>query len=127
MSRWVTVLGVGVVALAGCGGGHATAYTGASGLHGVVMRGPTQPVCRRGVPCSEPAAGTTLRFVHNGHLAASAHAGKNGAYSIRLAPGIYTVVSAPQSNIGTGVRPGRVRVVSGAPRRLDFFIDTGIR
>jgi len=127
MSRWVTLLGVGVAALAGCVGGHATTYTGASGLHGVVTRGPTQPVCRQGVPCSEPAAGATLRFVHNGRLTARAHVGKNGTYSVRLAPGAYRVVSAPQSNIGTGVRPHRVRVVSGEPRRLDFFIDTGIR
>ena len=133
MSRCLTVLGMGVLALAaagmvaGCANSRSILFSGVSGLHGVVMRGPTQPVCVQGVPCSEPAAGVTLRFVGHHHVAARARVRKNGTYSVRLAPGIYTVLSAPRSSIGTGVRPHRVRVSIGPPRQLDFFIDTGIR
>ncbi|MEN3342790.1 MAG: hypothetical protein V7644_2194, partial [Actinomycetota bacterium] len=41
-----------------------------SGLHGVVTRGPTQPVCQVGVPCSKPAVGAVLVFSRNGTVAA---------------------------------------------------------
>ena len=133
MRRCVTLIGVGVLALAAAGmvagraSGRSISFSGVSGLHGVVMRGPTQPVCVRGVPCSEPAAGVTLRFVRHHRVAARARVRKNGTYSVRLAPGIYAVVSAPRSTIGLGVRPQRVRVFVGPPRQLNFFIDTGIR
>ena len=98
-----------------------------SGLHGTVMRGPTTPVCRIGVPCSAPAAGVTLRFVRHHHVAARARVRKNGTYSVRLVPGIYTVVFAPYSRIGRGITPARVHVLPGPARELDFWIDTGIR
>jgi hypothetical protein len=127
----MTLLGMGALAIAAAGivgaSSRSILYRGDSGLHGVVMRGPTQPVCVQGVPCSEPAAGVTLRFVRHHHVAARARVRKNGTYSVRLAPGIYTVLSAPRSSIGTGVRPHRVRVFIGPSRQLDFFIDTGIR
>jgi hypothetical protein len=133
MSRCVTLLGAGVLAIAaaaivaGCASSRSISYSGVSGLHGVVMRGPTEPVCVQGAPCSKPAAGVTLRFVRHHHVAARARVRESGSYSVRLAPGIYTVLSAPRSSIGTGVRPHRVRVFIGPPRQLDFFIDTGIR
>jgi hypothetical protein len=98
-----------------------------SGLHGTVMRGPTTPVCRVGVPCSAPAAGVRLRFVRHHHVAARARVRKNGTYSVRLAPGIYTVFFTPSARIGRGISPYRVRVLPGPPRELDFWIDTGIR
>ena len=41
-----------------------------SGLHGVVTRGPTRPVCEIGVPCSQPAVGAVLVFSRNGTVAA---------------------------------------------------------
>jgi hypothetical protein len=97
-----------------------------SGLHGTVLRGPTTPVCRVGVPCSAPAAGTKLRFVQHGHVVARVRVHRNGRYSVRLAPGLYTVRFTPHARIGRGIRPHRVRVFA-EPRRLDFFIDTGIR
>jgi hypothetical protein len=97
-----------------------------SGLHGTVMRGPTTPVCRVGTPCSAPAAGTRLRFVRHGHVVARARVHRNGRYSVRLSPGVYSVRFAPHTRIGRGISPHRVRVLA-EPRRLDFFIDTGLR
>jgi hypothetical protein len=99
----------------------------ASGLHGVVMRGPTAPVCRVGVPCSAPAKGATLEFDRHGRRVARVHVGAHGIYSIRLAPGDYTVLVVPRAPIGRGLEPAKVHVSRGASRRLDFSIDTGIR
>jgi hypothetical protein len=97
------------------------------GVHGVVMRGPTTPVCRVGMPCSEPAVGVQLTFSRGGKIAATALTAAGGRYSVRLPAGIYTVGQRPAAKIGTGIRPQQVRVVGGASRRVDLFIDTGIR
>jgi len=94
-------------------------------LHGVVMRGPTAPVCMTGKPCSEPAVGAVLVFSRDGR-AVRARVGAGGRYAVRLAPGIYTVRQAPAPRIGFGVRPERV-VVRRVATPADFSIDTGIR
>ena len=39
-------------------------------LHGVVMRGPTMPVCQVGLPCSAPAPGAVLVFSRDGQIVA---------------------------------------------------------
>lgn len=98
-----------------------------SGLHGVVVRGPTQPVCEVGKPCTAPAVGALLVFSHAGHVAARVRTGAGGRYSVRLAPGLYAVRVSPAGKIGTGIRPRQVRVARGVFGRVDFFIDTGIR
>lgn len=99
-----------------------------SGLHGIVMRGPTMPVCKVGTPCSAPAAvGAVLIFSRNGTTVARVRTGAGGHYSIRLAPGRYTIRLNTTPRIGFGLRPERARVLAGTNRRLDFLIDTGIR
>jgi len=123
--RWaVILLAVGALglggALVGCGGGKG-------GLYGTVTRGPTSPVCRAGVPCSEPASGARLVFERDGRVAAQVVVAKDGSYSVSLAPGTYVVGVAPQPTIGRGVDARTVRVTAARARRLDFQIDTGIR
>ena len=98
-----------------------------SGLHGVVTRGPTKPVCEVGVPCSAPAVGVLLVFSRNGTVAARVRTVSGGRYSVRLRPGDYTVQTAPAPKIGSGMRPRSVHVPRGALARVNFFIDTGIR
>jgi hypothetical protein len=97
------------------------------GLHGVVMRGPTAPVCRVGMPCSEPAVGIELVFSRRGRAVGFARTAGGGRYSVRLPAGTYDVAQRPAAKIGTGIRPQQVRVVGGSSRRVDLFIDTGIR
>jgi hypothetical protein len=99
----------------------------ASGLHGVVMRGPTQPVCQVGQPCSAPAVGVKLAFWRRGVAVARVRTGARGAYVVRLRPGIYTVHVTPAPPLGRGIEPVRVNVVRGVIGRVNFFIDTGIR
>lgn len=95
-------------------------------LHGIVMRGPTTPVCMTDKPCSEPAVGAVLAFSRNGRVAARARVGQGGRYSVRLAAGVYSVRQVPAPKVDFGIRPDRVRV-RGVSTRADFFIDTGIR
>lgn len=95
------------------------------GLHGVVRRGPTTPVCRAGTPCSAPAVGAVLVFSRGGRDAARVRTGAGGRYSIHLPAGTYAVRLSPAQKIG-GLTPQHVRV-RAAIDRLDFRIDTGIR
>jgi hypothetical protein len=105
----------------------AIAATLLSGLHGIVTRGPTTPVCRVGIPCSAPAAGAVLVFSREGHVVARITVGARGRYTVRLAPGLYAVTVSPTPKIGSGIQPRTVRVPRGLDVRQDFSIDTGIR
>jgi hypothetical protein len=104
----------------------AGAAVPASGLRGIVKRGPTTPVCQLGKPCDEPAVGVVLEFRRTGVLKARVKTGRAGAYTVRLRPGSYAVTVSPRG-IGSGLRPRVVRVPSGRLARVDFFLDTGIR
>jgi hypothetical protein len=98
-----------------------------SGLHGIVTRGPTTPVCIVGVPCSAPAVGAVVVFSRAGHTVLRIRTGAGGRYSVHLTPGYYTVAISPVPRIGFGIRPARVHVRRNVDARLDFSIDTGIR
>jgi hypothetical protein len=94
-------------------------------IHGVVMRGPTQPVCQVGKPCSAPAVGVTLVFSRAGHATVRVKTVAGGRYSVRLGPATYSVSTAPRMTIGSGIRPSTVRLRAAAT--VNFYIDTGIR
>jgi hypothetical protein len=94
-------------------------------LHGVVMRGPTKPVCEMSKPCSEPAAHVKLVF-HRPGVDAVTTTDAQGRYAVRLRRGTYTVrLTPPRPAIGRGLEP--TTVIVRAPMRADFNIDTGIR
>ena len=113
----LAVFAVGVPAAAGALGAQAT------GVRGLVMRGPITPVCQEGVPCSAPAKHIKITFARAG-VAKTAVTGANGRYSILLAPGTYAV-RFPSAKFG--FRPRSVVVVAGRMSTRDFSIDTGIR
>ena len=96
-----------------------------SGLHGVVTKGPTMPVCRVGEPCSAPAQ-VTLLFRRAGHTYRT-RSTADGRYRITLVPGYYTVSTLEQIGITRNIRPHAVHVRSAHVDHLDFSIDTGIR
>jgi hypothetical protein len=95
------------------------------GLHGVVTKGPTMPVCRVGQPCSAPAQ-VTLVFRRPGHVYRT-RSGSDGSYRVRLPAGIYAVSTVERIGISPNIRPRNVKVRTGHDDRLDFSIDTGIR
>src|SRR5882757_1910387 len=114
----LAVLAIGVPAAAGALGG-----TQATGVRGLVTRGPITPVCQEGVPCSAPAKHLKITFVRAG-VAKAVVTGSNGRYSILLAPGTYAV-RFPTAKFG--FRPRTALVVAGRMSTRDFSIDTGIR
>lgn len=97
-----------------------------SGLRGVVMRGPTTPVCREDDPCEKPAAGLVLVFSRSGSVAARVTTTRAGTYVVRLRAGWYTVTT-PGRGVGSGITPRAARVLAGRIRRVDFHLDTGIQ
>jgi hypothetical protein len=106
--------------------GAATGTRLKSGVHGVVMRGPTMPVCRMNDPCEEPAVGIVLQFRRDGHVAAQVRTGRAGRYTVRLRRGRYAVTTLRRGP-GTGLTPRTVRVPAGRLARVDFHLDTGIQ
>jgi hypothetical protein len=113
---------VAAAAFAGC----ASAATSPSGLRGLVLRGPVQPVCRVGVPCDAPAAGYVLVFSRSGTVVARTETGADGRYRIALRPGRYAVRTS-RTGFERTVRPSAVTVPAGRWARVTFRIDTGIR
>jgi hypothetical protein len=98
-----------------------------SGLRGVVMRGPTKPVCKDTEPCEEPAAGVVLRFSRGDQLVARVTTGSAGGYRVKLRPGRYAVTTPAARRPGTGLTPGFVRAPTGSVARVDFHLDTGLQ
>jgi hypothetical protein len=123
--RFVAVL---LVALAVASAAVSAAAPGSlsSGLRGVVMRGPTKPVCSETEPCEEPAAGVVIRFARSGKVVAQVRTNAVGAYRVVLRPGAYTATT-PRRGIGTGLTPRVVRVPAGRFARVVFHLDTGIQ
>ena len=99
------------------------ASTVKSGVHGSVRRGPTQPTCEAGTPCTAPVANAMVVFARGGvvhHVRTDAH----GRYTINLAPGRYAVHVAGNhmtySPHSASVRQARMSTTN-------IVIDTGIR
>jgi len=101
--------------------------TPASGLHGVVTRGPTAPMCVAEAPCTEPAKNVTLVFSRSDHLAGRVVTDGQGRYRLRLPPGLYSVRRAASAGLDKRLDPNRVRVSARRFVHVDFSIDTGIR
>ena len=122
--RWIAA-GVAVLvpmlAFAGAAGA-----THPSGLHGVVMQGPTKPVCQDDDPCERPAAGLLLQFERDGKVVAQVKTTETGRYSVKLRAGSYAV-KAPRRRIGVGLTPKVVRVPRSRIAKVDFHLDTGIQ
>jgi hypothetical protein len=110
-----------VAALVNVAGASTTPLS--TGLYGHVTKGPISPVCTAEQPCSEPAAGVTLRFLRSAKIVAATRVRADGSYSVALPIGVYTVASTSRGRIS----PSTVRVRTGARSRRDFSIDTGIR
>jgi hypothetical protein len=100
----------------------ATSGAASSGVHGVVMIGPTSPVCRIGTPCSKRAAGVLLTFTRSRHRVA-VRTGTAGGYRVTLPAGTWSV----RASAGMRIDPSSVAVRAGRNALRNFSIDTGIR
>jgi hypothetical protein len=122
----VVVVTLAVLAFGSTLAGAATAPGVASGLRGIVMRGPTMPVCSDTEPCEEPAAGVVLRFSRANVVVARIKTGSAGGYRVRLRPGRYAVTTTSR-RVAAGLTPRFVRVPSGRVARVHFHLDTGLQ
>jgi hypothetical protein len=118
---------VGLAVVAGLALGCGTAGGGtATGLKGLVKRGPIMPVCRTNVPCDEPARGVKLVFSRSGKVVATATTDSKGWYRVLLRPGRYSVRTNRRGPERVA-HPSAATVPSDRVKRRDFFLDTGIR
>ncbi len=119
----IATLSLALVLVAGA----AQASLVASGLRGVVMRGPISPMCVAEEPCTEPAANVTLLFSRNGRIVGRTVTDIAGRYRLRLPAGLYAVRRPGSVTIGRGMEPDHARVYARRFVRVNFSIDTGIR
>ena len=121
-SRWYLLVSLGLSAcMTGSFAGMDT------GLTGLVMRGPTTPVCLPDVPCSAPFS---ARFAvwQGSHLVASFRSDTQGRFTVALPPGQYRLVpdsDAPILGPASQAKMVDVGPVELTTVRLDF--DTGLR
>jgi hypothetical protein len=96
----------------------------ASGLRGVVMRGPTRPICD--TSCEAPARGLVLQFRRDGEIRAQVTTSRTGSYVVRLRPGRYAVTT-PKLRPREQLTPRLVRAPRGRIGRVDLHLDTGLQ
>lgn len=102
---------------------------GGSGVHGVVMIGPSCPVVR--VPpdpnCGDkPYAATFFIDTAAGARVATVASGADGSFSIRLRPGAY-VIRLQSSAMLPRMEPQAFTVTAHARTRLRLSLDSGMR
>lgn len=105
-------------------GGSATITP--SGLRGIVMRGPTSPICHVGDPCEEPAKGLLLQFRRDGRIVKQVRTSRTGRYRVLLRRGRYAVTT-PGLRAPARLQPQLVAVPRGRIVRRDFQLDTGVQ
>lgn len=94
-------------------------------VYGLVLRGPTQPVCIANDPCDQPfAAGFTV--FQGSRDVQRFSSGTDGRFAIRLDPGAYTVVPDSDAPI-LGRQPKDLQVPVADSIFVTFNFDTGIR
>ena len=125
VTQLVRVLALMAIALGIAAAIGSAAIPHSGSLHGTVVRGPTTPVCRVGVPCDGPAPNVTLIFTRAG-VAKTTRTDQQGTYRIELLAGTYTVRTSSKP-FGQTPRPANVKVRSNHSDKIDFAIDTGIR
>jgi hypothetical protein len=113
------VLGSAAALLAGNAGARP-----ATGISGVLYRGPITPICQAGTRCDAPAPGVTLAFTRAGHVF-RVRTGVGGHFSIALHPGTYAV-REPTATMAR-LSPATVRVPVGGWAKVRLLLDTGIR
>jgi hypothetical protein len=111
--------------VAACVAAAPASSTVGSGLHGLVKM--PIGVCLEGGACNGGASDITIAFSTEGRAVKRVTSNETGRYRIMLRPGTYTVTAPLIESPRVRVFPKTVRVVKGSIRRVDFFIDTGVR
>jgi len=125
--RALTIVAITAAAAAAYGSPVAAARTRpSSGVAGRVTAGPTCPVEQVGHPCPPQPVSGTIKAQKASRTIARTRSDANGNYSMRLAPGRYTLVVQTGSTFPrcptTPVTVPRGQVVT-----VNITCDTGIR
>jgi len=106
----------------------STAPSPATGLTGVVMRGPVTPVCRVDVPCDAPFSGG-FSVERSGRRVAEFQSDASGRFTVFLAPGPYTVMPNADAPLISPTRQVKTVTVldNGTLTVVQLMFDTGIR
>ena len=90
---WISGCAVAVVLLLALGTASGAVRHVDSGIHGLVLYGPTCPVQRPGSSCERPyQASIAIRRERTGALVIRVRSGAGGRFTTYLAPGSYVVV-----------------------------------
>lgn len=130
------LLGALIVALtvaltAACGaytfsGGQSSPTPDSGTVSGSVLAVPCAPVERVNSPCAgRPVPGAELDYVVGTKVAGRTITDTQGNYSIRLAPGSYTVMFKNVLRVVSG--PTKVSVAAGSNIVANYLLDSGIR
>jgi hypothetical protein len=104
-----------------------TQSTPATGLSGIVVRGPITPVCQIDKPCDSPFSADFI-VERNGRQVGQFRSDSAGLFTVWLSPGIYRIIpgsDAPLIVAASQARQVEVGAVGLTNVRLEF--DTGIR
>ena len=113
-----------LLAVGGCSNDEAPLDTG---LTGVVLRGPTAPVCDIAEPCEAPFAATFV-VSRSGRRVSDFRTAGDGRFEVLLAPGSYRVTPAADAPLLDPTSQGTDVVVGPAGLTTDtLHFDTGIR
>lgn len=114
-----------MLAANGCAGDSGEPLT--TGLTGVAMRGPTQPVCQVDDPCEAPFAATFDVF-RGGMRVTAFESDADGAFTVGLPAGAYRVI--PRADAPIVDPSGQAKDVEVGAQGLTVVtlsFDTGIR
>ncbi len=128
VKRLAAISFVLVALLGACAKGTAGGATD-SGIHGIVLLGPTCPVEQANSPCPDKPMQTEVRVLdEQGTEVAKAHSGADGRFTVPLDPGKYTLVAVlPAGGGSQSAQPVAVTVIPHAFADAKVLVDSGIR
>lgn len=99
-----------------------------TGLQGVVLRGPVQPVCRIDEPCDDEPFVASFSVEQSGRVVSSFTSNEEGKFLVYLKPGRYTITPGQDAPILFPESQGKeVEVLAGELTSVTLSFDTGIR
>jgi hypothetical protein len=106
----------------------STGPSPATGLTGLVTRGPVTPVCRVDVPCDAPFS-ATFSVERAGRRVAQFQSDASGQFTVLLEPGGYTVIPNADAPIIAPTAQAKPVTVAdtGTLTAVRLMFDTGIR
>jgi hypothetical protein len=112
--------------ITGCGD-LAITITTDTGLVGIVVRGPVQPVCQPQVPCDAPF-GASFTVQQASRVITTFRSDAQGHFQVHLPAGTYLIVPGPDAPIiSPSGQAKQVVVGSEGLTQVQLVFDTGIR